>query len=874
MNSKWTHYAAFVLLAALTSQASAQLAPVLNAYGYDIAPVSVLNLEVDDPVESRIASWITDVPWSGEIQQVQLQALAEQPLDFGTAHASIYSRPGKPSFRSKLDGPRDGGGGSSSAAAAPAAAPVQPIPAATPAPVAAPDIGVPTSDPVTAPLAPAPVTTPAPAPVAAPAPPTPVVDSHRAGVLETAIPASIRATPPSLKSTPAVDVVATPEIQILGSSETAEILQESNSVQTVEVQRRSPIDFDPRIRGFRAGQVYTQSDGAFWFPARQDLDSIMSKLDPSLIQDAIIVPGPYGLRYGPGFGFVNIITSPTPRFKDGHEVHARTAMTVRENGGQLYGRETVYGGGEDYGYIFNYGNRTGSDYESGDGSLIPASYHAQNFLGQVGIDSSEHTTWEFRYQRLDQTDTEYAGQFFDLGLLITDGYGLSYVNEDPDAIWERLTIDGWHNRTRFRGDTLNQSKRNFNVINRVESALGLPTTGSPPSFVGQTNGSQSATGFRLETLLGEDDDKQLRIGADYRRLVQRLNENFEVVSNDPFDTNLPRAQIDGPGVYSELTVPFDEFWLTTVGARVDWIDSTAAQSELRTNTSLPDFEANRDQSNTLGAFYLINDVQLARDWDVRFGFGHAQRAPTPVERYSDGLFLGIIQSGFSRVIGDPGLKKERLWQVDASTEFKIRETEFRISGFHSWVLDYITFTGNVINDPGGARLLRHINTDLATLTGAELYAERPLSDRLTGFGTFHVVDGRDRDIRKPLFGISPMEGRAGLRLVDGEDGSKWGVEFSARIVDDQDRLGGLRIGTTTVVDIIDLEVPTPGFTTFQIRGYWNVTDSLHVVAGIENLFDRNYLEHLSLRLPDDGAFTGTRVLEPGFAPYMTVEWTF
>jgi outer membrane receptor protein involved in Fe transport len=92
-------------------------------------------------------------------------------------------------------------------------------------------------------------------------------------------------------------------------------------------------------------------------------------------------------------------------------------------------------------------------------------------------------------------------------------------------------------------------------------------------------------------------------------------------------------------------------------------------------------------------------------------------------------------------------------------------------------------------------------------------------------------------------------------------------------VDNQDRLGALRLGTTTLVDVIPLETPTPGFTVFHLRGYWNLTERLHFVAGIDNLFDRNYLEHLNLRLPDAPQFAGTQVLEPGITPYFNVEWT-
>ena len=94
-----------------------------------------------------------------------------------------------------------------------------------------------------------------------------------------------------------------------------------------------------------------------------------------------------------------------------------------------------------------------------------------------------------------------------------------------------------------------------------------------------------------------------------------------------------------------------------------------------------------------------------------------------------------------------------------------------------------------------------------------------------------------------------------------------------RIVNNQDRLGALRIGTTSVVDVIPLELPTAGFSVFHLRGYWNVTKNLHIVGGIDNLFDRNYLQHLNLRLPDQPPFVGTEVLDPGFTPYVNVEWT-
>ncbi len=274
---------------------------------------------------------------------------------------------------------------------------------------------------------------------------------------------------------PNAEVVGGGQSDVTGISDSAQLLQYAASVKTVEVQRRSPVSFDPRIRGYHLGQVYSLNDGAYYFPVRQDLDTMLSKFDSSLIDAIVVIPGPYSVRYGPGFSFIDVIGTPTPRYSNGCETHSRLGMTYQGNGEQLYGRETIYGGGADYGYIFNYGNRNGSDYRSGGDTLdIPATYHNRNYLGQFGFDLSPEDSVEVKYNRLDQSDTEYPGQFFDVRFLTTDAVTANFVHADECACWSRFALGGWYNRTRFAGDTYNDSKEWFNVINRVEAALGEP----------------------------------------------------------------------------------------------------------------------------------------------------------------------------------------------------------------------------------------------------------------------------------------------------------------------------------------------------------------------------------------------------------------
>jgi len=236
------------------------------------------------------------------------------------------------------------------------------------------------------------------------------------------------------------------------------------------------------------------------------------------------------------------------------------------------------------------------------------------------------------------------------------------------------------------------------------------------------------------------------------------------------------------------------------------------------------------------------------------------------------MFLSMVQSGFTRVIGDPQLTPERNWQFDFGLSVEQDTWRGRATYYHAWISDYVTFFDDGVSRFGDARLLRYMNTPLATLTGFELYGEFNVLPRLTLFGEMSYVEGTDRDIGRPLPSISPLEGTTGLRLHDLQRGQRWGIELAARMVTSQNRLGVIRMGDT----LTTLEERTGGFTTWKLRGYYNYTRNFHLIAGIDNLFDRTYQEHLDGRVlgPDGFPPPATRVLRPGFSPYFGLRWVF
>jgi iron complex outermembrane receptor protein len=124
------------------------------------------------------------------------------------------------------------------------------------------------------------------------------------------------------------------------------------------------------------------------------------------------------------------------------------------------------------------------------------------------------------------------------------------------------------------------------------------------------------------------------------------------------------------------------------------------------------------------------------------------------------------------------------------------------------------------------------NTD-AALIGVDLsFTYRP-SERWTIPVSFFWVRGEDRERDVPLPEIPPFE----LNLA-----GRW--SFQGR-VSGWIELGGRFVAEATRIDPAFPENETPRFSVWHLRGRFGVTRYLSIVAGIENLLNRDYWEHLT-----------------------------
>ena len=674
------------------------------------------------------------------------------------------------------------------------------------------------------------------------------------------------------------------ESKARATTDLGSLVGRSSRSRGVSTQKRNPIITDPRVRGSRVGQM--AASGSHWVPARIDLDTILSKVDSRIVDDVVVVKGPYASRFGPGSDFIDFQLITSPRSNGEFESGGATSVDYRSNGEQFYGRQTFTAADVDWGLRFGYGHRAGTDYESGAGVAIPSGYKSRDIDIALGFDVSPGRNIEFSYLRLDQTDVELPGQAFDIDTLVTDGFKVSWL--DGTVTWaDLLAVESWYNQTRLKGSAQSAGKRQtFPFLDQIQ-------------FVGNTNIDSKSTGARVAATWEHSSNSQTTAGADVRIVRQELDEitsgqiGFVVFSDA--NSPIPRSLSANPGLFVEHTQePIDGLDLTA-GLRVD-----AVKTEVLDPADVLDAVGTAglplanilgtgefDQSFGLWSAFTTAEYELDQNWTLRAGAGYGMRPPSLTEMYVAEAFMFLLQSGLNTVTGDPRLDAERRWQIDLGTEYSDGRLSARANVFHAWIHDRITFENvSVRRGPPFNQVeqtnLKYINTDRATLLGFEADAEFDASEDVSLFGSMSYVQGTDHTrngdfatvpadglavtesirvpgvargafsgingpSREPLPGIPPLESRLGIRLNGAINDGPVSVELSSRIVNDQDRIARSL-----------LESETPGFTTWDIRTFWQATNQLTIVAGVENLTDKDYREHFDFR-----SLTGRSIRQPG-----------
>jgi len=393
--------------------------------------------------------------------------------------------------------------------------------------------------------------------------------------------------------------------------------------------------------------------------------------------------------------------------------------------------------------------------------------------------------------------------------------------------------------------TLDASLSYVDVAHKMNNLTLRPA----PSAAMQRESLASATtrsaemSLRFPALTGE-----LRLGFDGDDIDR------DVIIINPtnaafFLRNLPDIAERRLGGFAEWAGGLGPFE-SELGLRVDRHDTEAGLAA--TGPAVP-----AGPTNLANAFNAADRTHEDTTWDAvarlwtpadnglswRFTLARKTRAPGHVERFlwlpnntSGGLADGNIY------VGDLNIKPETALIAEAGLDYRTADAYVRPTVYIRQIDDYIQgvpfdSTPGVLNTPqemvasmnGDPTPLRFANVD-ARLYGFDVDAGLALGGPWRVDAVASYVRGERRDIDDNLYRVAPPSLTVGLTYEQ----PTWSATVETQAVARQDN-----------VSRTNSEVETAGYVLLNAYGAWTIRDGVRLSAGVENLLDHKYEDHLS-----------------------------
>lgn len=602
--------------------------------------------------------------------------------------------------------------------------------------------------------------------------------------------------------------------------------------------RRGQINLEPQIRGLSENQVGMFVDGTRTFaagPARMDSD--LSHVSFHDVQEILVTKGPYALTEGAGtMSAIQVRTFSPPFYSDDFEIHGRGGFNYGENGVFRDGFGTVWAGNDKFRGSLSHNLRLGNDYTAGDGSNVRGDFESNDTRATFGFKPTKETFLEYKFGFQQQEDVDYEGRLLDATYFITRSHALKF---------DYTPLDGLVTQVFGRFYVNNKS----HLMNNDEKPTAQPMPGRTPPFALRVDlPTQSKTFGGNYYLAMNYKQYDLKFGGDFFNLDQTANrfvsrrDNGFLIFNDIVwgDSN-----INDQGFYFSATRRGER---VSVGGtvRVDFVQSDA---ERASDFFLANTVGDLDQSEVNFSAAFSTRFRVNEYVSLSAGVGRAVRTPLTLERYSDRFPATKFQTS-AEFLGNPELNPEASLEFNFGGALNFQKTSLQADLFFRRIDDYIT----IVADPTVPRRLplspmtvfRYINGTQANFFGFDLKATQGLGKYVDARATLSYVRGDDDFLNEPVIGIPPLQGIIGLRFHSFVENLH--VDLSGNFADEQDRIAVSRF-----------ERRTPGYAVFDIRGGYRFSKYASFTAGLENIGDRFYSNHLNALNP----FTGRRVPEIG-----------
>ena len=623
------------------------------------------------------------------------------------------------------------------------------------------------------------------------------------------------------------------EVRETSARDVGEALKVIEGISSV---RKGAIANDIVLRGFQRDNLNVLIDGMRIYgacPNRMDPNSF--HIDFAEIEEISVFKGPFDVKNSGSLGGLVEIKTIWPKKGWGGRVNAFAGSyeNINTSFNTSYGSDKVD-------LLFGYAYRYSRPYKDGDDNRItefyPASspnrykngeeddkaYSINTYWSKFGFNFFEKNRLEIGYTRQEADDIIYPYLLMDAVYDDTDRLNMTYEIPDISNCIKKLKVQFYWNRV----------KHDMTDWRRVSS------TGFVLGYMMKCYAEAETFGGKLESDIAVYKGR-LTVGIDY------YLRNWDAENRLPARKQkmIPDVDTDNIGTYCEYNLPVGENFRLILGARYDYT-KTKARDDRSALYSM--YHGTRDREETDS--YVSGNIQFlytpVKKIEFFGGFGCTARPPGPDERYI------AMEKPMNKPdwVGNPGLDPVENLECDFGIRYKGNRFYGKTSFFYSDLNDFITvydLAGPVKN----ARSFKNVN---ATLYGGEINLNLFLPFDLHLQGGVSYTWARDDTNDKPLPEMPPLQGRIAARY----DVFRYFAEIEGLFSDDQHRVDSdLNEEKTSGWEIMNLKL--------GIR--YNKID---IFAGIHNLFNRQYFEHLSYQR--DPFRSGIKVPEIGRSFYLNI----
>ncbi len=292
----------------------------------------------------------------------------------------------------------------------------------------------------------------------------------------------------------------------------------------------------------------------------------------------------------------------------------------------------------------------------------------------------------------------------------------------------------------------------------------------------------------------------------------------------------PDNKKDQLGISSSWLLNIDSTMKLQVTGRLDYMHSYLSTPEAKDQVSIFGYY-NAGRNDVLKNLSSQISKKISGRIKLSTSLSYSERSPTASELY--GFYLFNSNDSYD-YIGNPDIKIEKALQADISANYNWGSNRIQVTTYFSKVLDFISNTINnnlSVMTIGAKGVKSYINIPEASIMGVEASCFLKPVTAVDIISTIRLTSGRDNK-KDPLPSIAPFKNITAVRYQPKKVFYQFEYEFA---------------GNQNRVNAFTGEDRTESYFLMHTRfGYHTklLNNFIEMQAGVENIFDIQYHEHL------------------------------